>query len=388
MRRVLVAVKTTEGGRWIIPQIRALRNRGVEVIVLLPHGDGRLSREVLQIVAEDSGVRLVRSSFDFNFRPHPLLPWQLYLLRRQVKQLRPDACLYHLYATALAIRIVTRGMKLRRVHMVAGPLYLESATIRRVERFFARLDDHIICGSNYTYIRYRQLGVPARMLTVIPYGVSVQRFTPATDEDRTSARRDLGIEPGTFVAVMISYVYAPKQLTFSGQGIKGHDVLLRAWERFHEAEPDTALVLVGHGFDAQGEAHRQALLRSMGRSLDNAGIRWLESVDDVRWAYRAADVSVSPSRSDNHGAALEASAMGVPCIVSDAGALPEAIPPNAGWIHRAGSAEQLERNLHQALDAKRCGQLEAQRRRARRWIEEQFDSARLTEKVVDTVVSS
>ena len=138
-------------------------------------------------------------------------------------------------------------------------------------------------------------------------------------------------------------------------------------------------------FDRRGDQYRERLLAGLGTQLAAYGITWLDSVEDVRSVYQAADVSVSPSRSENHGAALEASAMGVPCLVSDAGGLPEAIPPGHGWMHRAGSVDDLARALHDSARAFRKGHLVEEGRRARSFVEHNFDSSVLTRQVIDAL---
>jgi glycosyltransferase involved in cell wall biosynthesis len=385
MSRVMVAVKTTEGGRWILPQIDSLRRRGAEVVVLLPEGEGRLATEVTALVGRDTGVHLVRSPFDFGLRVRFGVLAELLALRRLVAAAEVDCVLYHLYATALAIRLTTCGLRLRRVHMIAGPLFLESPVIALVERLLWRLDSHIICGSRYIFQRYRALGVPSHRMSVVPYGVDTTLFEPSSAEQRAAARRKLDLPADGLVAVMVSYVYAPKRLAHRGQAIKGHEVLLQAWQDFHRQHPEATLLLVGSGFDAAGEQHRQDLMRRFGYEAGKDGVIWLDSVHDVRVAYRCADVSISPSLSDNHGAVLEASAMGLPCIVSDAGALAEAVENGVGWVHRAGSPEDLQRCLEECARARALAGLRDRGDASRRFILAHFDQQSSTEKVADQV---
>lgn len=387
MTRIMIAVKTTEGGRWILPHLRALRARGIEVVVLLPKGEGRLASEVSAITTSDTGVELLRSPFAFRFSPRRGLLTELAALRQLIKAAGVEGVLYHLYATALAIRLSTLGLRLRRIHMVAGPLYLESSVIAAAERLLCRLDSHIICGSRYTFDLYRRLGMKSSRMSVVPYGVDTDRFRPGSPDDRAAARRHLGLPPEGLVAVMVSYVYAPKKLAHRGQAIKGHEVLLQAWDQFHRRHPASMLLLVGSGFDEVGEGHRQLLMRRHHYQAGRNGLLWLDSVHDVRSAYNSADVSISPSLSDNHGAALEASAMGLPCIVSDAGALPEAVAPGTGWIHRAGSPEDLLRCLEEAFNADATGGLRSRGDASRRHILEHFDDRETTQLVVDRVCS-
>lgn len=391
MNHLVIAVKTTQGGRWILPQIKEARARDLRVTVITPPGEGRLVDAVRNLAEQDRGVQHQPAPFDFTYRP----PWRavvgLWRLRRLLVALRPDAVLYHLYATALAVRLATLGLRVRKVHMVAGPLYLDSALLRSVERLLARRDDLVICGSQYTRTRYARLGLPPARLVTIPYGVDTEHYRPPREPGRSQAREALGLRPDYFVVAMVAYVYAPKSLVHRGEGIKGHRILLEAWMEFHRRHPDAELLLVGGGFDARGETYRRQLVGRYGGSAEGLlaqGVHWLNSVDDVRQAYLAADVSVSPSLSDNHGAVLEASAMAVPSIVSDAGALPEGVRSGAGWVFRRGRPQELLRCLEDAYSEGRAGTLPARGLRARSFMVAAFDAAELTRSVLDVVCGS
>jgi glycosyltransferase involved in cell wall biosynthesis len=378
--RMAISVKTAEGGRWIVPQILEARRRGIEVVAVIPAGRGRLATSLEELAENDAGFSVIRSAFDFSFRPSIGCLRGLLRLRKQIRSLDVDVILYHLYATALAIRIATLFLPIRRVHMVAGPLYLESRLIRVVETFLARLDTVIVCGSEYTRARYLDIHVSASRLRMVPYGVDLDRFRPPEDKPRSA--------PDGLRVIMVAYVYAPKSLAFAGRGIKGHADLLDAWRPFHDKHPHSTLTLVGSGFDEAGEAYRNRLLTALPAAPESLGLTWLTSVDDVRSLYEKADVSISPSLSENHGAALEASAMGLPCIVSDAGALPEAVDDASGWVHRAGDPASIETALELALAAKKAQRLVHMGGAARRLMEQEFDQARSATEVIDIVQSS
>ncbi len=217
LSRIACVLKTNEGGLWAVPQLAELRRRGHEVLVVIPSGPGRLRRTL-----EQENFQVIDSPFDFQFRPSWRLLRGLWRLRRVLVSLDVDVAFYHLYASALAVRLSTPLLGVRRVHMVAGPLYLDSTPIRGVERILCRLDDVLIAGSEHTAGRYAALGMPRRRLHAIPYGVDVDEFTPVADRRREL----LGISSDTFVAIMVAYVYAPKSAVHRGVGIKGHEVLL------------------------------------------------------------------------------------------------------------------------------------------------------------------
>lgn len=372
---VVVLIKTNDGGTWIMPQVAALASRGHRVVVVLPAGDGRLRR-----LLDEHGVECVDSAFSFRFRPSLSTVTGLVRLRRQLRALAPSVLVYHLIASALAGRLATLGTRLPRVHMVPGPLYLESAPIRWAERLLCRLDAVVIGGSAYTADRYRELGLSAERLIAIPYGVDVTKVSPDAVHEAAGP-----VDPDTFQVVMVAFVYAPKRAVHAGVGIKGHDILLDAWARFEQGRDDVRLVMVGGGFDDPGAAYRDVLVdRSQERGL--RCVEWVGTVTDARPHYKGADLSVSPSLSENHGAALEASAMAVPSIVSDAGALPETvIQGTSGWVVPRGDSDALFSALGLAYQVWKDGGLGDMGEAARRHVVSGFEQSRCAAEVADVV---
>ncbi|MEV4825325.1 glycosyltransferase [Micromonospora sp. NPDC049274] len=377
--RIAVLVKTNAGGTWLLPQVDELRHRGHEVTVVLPAGAGRLTDEL-----ERRGVEVLPSPYDFT------LGWSapvgLLRLRSLLRRLRSDVVQYHLIASAYAVRLATLGLPVRRVHMVAGPAYLESSLIRSVERMLWRLDDVVVCGCRYASTRYGELGCPPQRRPVAVYGVDTDAFSPdATGPDqRAKLRAELGIDQSAFLAVLVSYVYPPKRLVHSGRGVKGHDVLLTAWRTFRRRHPDAHLLLVGGGWTAAGESYRRQLAQRFGVT-DDPAVTWVESVPDVRPCYAAADVSVSPSLCDGPGAAVEAGSMGVPSIVSGAGGLPEAVTDRSGWVVPPADPAALVDALDAAYRAWAGGTLRLRGRLARRHVLASFDDLRAAAEVADIV---
>jgi glycosyltransferase involved in cell wall biosynthesis len=376
---VALVLKTAEGGLWTLPHIEELYRRGHRVSVLLPAGEGQLRTALAR-----RRVPVLDAAFGFRFRPDWATLRGLWRLRRQLSALRPDVVHYHLYASVLAARLSTVALPVSRVHMVAGPLYLDSAPIRLAERLLHRLDHVLIAGSEHTAGRYRALGRPAARTPAIPYGVDTTAFTPPTPAQRHAARTALGLPAESFVAVMVAYVYAPKRAVHRGVGIKGHDTLLAAWRQFRTGAPGARLLLVGAGFDAAGEEYRQLLLRRPAVAAD-PGVCWLPTVPDVRLYYAAADVSVSPSLSDNHGAAAQAAALGVPCIVSDAGALPETVCPDSGWVVPRGDPAALAAALAAAYAEHAQGRLARRGAVGRDRMVRAFDSRLAAARVAETI---
>ncbi|WP_225855135.1 glycosyltransferase family 4 protein [Micromonospora noduli] len=372
-------VKTNAGGMWLLPQVEELRHRGHEVAVVLPPGSGRLSDEL-----ERRGIEVLASPYDFTMDRY--VPIGLLRLRALLRRLRPDVVQYHLIASAYAVRLATLGLPVRRVHMVAGPAYLESRLVRSVERMMWRLDDVVICSCRYASVRYGELGCPPQRRPVAVYGVDTDAFSPdATGPDqRAKLRAELGIDQAAFLAVMVSHVYPPMRLVRSGRGVKGHEVLLAAWRTFRRRHPEAHLLLVGGGWTAAGEDYRRQLSDQFDVTGD-PGVTWVESVPDVRPCYAAADVSVSPSLCDGPGSAVEAGSMGVPSIVSAAGGLPEAVTERSGWVVPPADPTALLGALDAAYQGWVAGTLALRGRLARRHVQASFDDLRAAAEVADIV---
>lgn len=386
--RIAVMLRTGVGGQFMLPQIDEFRRRGHEVVAILPPGRGKL-RDAFT----SRGVEVHDSPFDFRFRPTLSTLRGLWALRRLIRSLRPDVLNYHLYATALAARLAAARLPVRRVHMVAGPLYLESPVIRSVERLLWRLDHVTICCTRHISELYRALGCPAQRRPVAQYGVDLSYFDPligqgggrgatSREDSRAKARAEIGVDDDTFVVIMVAATYSPKRLVFPGQNFKGHDLLLAAWESFHAAHPRSRLLMIGEGFTEAGAAHRAELMRR----YDHPSISWLGWVPDLRPYFLAADVNVTPSLSEgSNGVVREASAMGVPSIVSDAGGLPEAVNETFGWIVPRGEVAPLRSALHKAHGEFEDGSLAIRAERARQHAVAAFDRLPAAATVADIV---
>jgi glycosyltransferase involved in cell wall biosynthesis len=144
------------------------------------------------------------------------------------------------------------------------------------------------------------LGAGTRPIEIAPNAVDTRVFgadVARTREGREAVRAELGIETGGCVVLCVARL-APE---------KNVELLLDA---FRLLEGDAELVVVGDGPErAQLEAAAPAGTRFTG---------WLEREELVRW-YAAADVLVSPSRSEQWGFAIsEAAAAGLPIVTTTA----------------------------------------------------------------------
>jgi glycosyltransferase involved in cell wall biosynthesis/acetyltransferase-like isoleucine patch superfamily enzyme len=378
--KIATLVKTGDGPLWIIPHVLAARAAGDQVVVLLPaphHRDSRVARELLA-----QGVEVLESPAPCRGAGPVAQLAGILRLRAMLRELGVDVVHYHLYASALAARLAALGTPITRVHMVAGPLYLDNGLIRRAERVLCRLDHLLIASSGDIGTRYAALGVPEHRLRTLSYGVDLDRFTPVDDDARHEARTALGLTADEFVAVCVAYFYPPKRLVRPGQGVKGHEVLLTAWARFVERGGQGTLILLGGGYGEAGEHYRERL-RTWSATLPGADqVRWVDSVTDVRPYYAATDINVVSSWSESYGAGGEASACGVPSVSTAAGGLPELVDEETGWLVGLGDADAMATALREAAAARRTPAAARRREAARRRAEALLDRRALSHEVV------
>lgn len=158
--------------------------------------------------------------------------------------------------------------------------------------------DAFVCISRAIHDELRGIGVPESRLWDIANGVDMQRFQPATAEQRAALRQQLGLPGGPLVL-------------FTGRLVheKGIDVLLRAWPAVLRHVPDAHVALVGAG---EQRPQLEALARAQGIASQ---VVFAGGSDDVAPFLRAADAFVLPSYAEGLPVALlEAMACGLPCV--------------------------------------------------------------------------
>jgi len=182
----------------------------------------------------------------------------------------------------------------RHLHMT-----LERLAARHSDVIFFQNDEDLLTA------RRERLGRPAQW-RYLGNGIDLQRFNPrAIDTRRVGAlRQELGLPVGTTTVGFVGRLVREK-------GILD---LLRAMRTVSEEFPDARLLVVGQAEPAKADAvvpHRlPALLR--------AGVIFAGEREEMPELYALMTVLALPSyREGFPRAPMEASAMGIPCVVSD-----------------------------------------------------------------------
>lgn len=174
------------------------------------------------------------------------------------------------------------------------------------------LAEHVFVASELAARTYREAGIPAARLSVIPLGVELVRFRDS------KPRRTPGLK-----------------ILFAGKlsETKGFDLLLQAFERVRRASPEATLRVAGQG----------RWPGPLGAAIECGRV----AHDELPEVYSAADVLVLPSRLDGFGMVVsEALACGTPVLVSDRVGAKDLVQEGVnGWIVPAEDAGKLAERL-------------------------------------------
>jgi glycosyltransferase involved in cell wall biosynthesis len=184
-----------------------------------------------------------------------------------------------------------------------------------VRNLWLRDGDAFVAMSREIAAELRSAGVPAGRIALIPHGVDLARFRPATPYEKQELRAGLGL-PGSDLVV----TYTGRLLR--GKGLEG---LLDAFAAALAQEPSLRLLLVGSG-RSQSLSVEEALRARAEQPPLSGRVVFAGHVDDVAAHLRASDVFVFPSLFEALGISLvEAAACGLACIGSRTGGIVDVI---------------------------------------------------------------
>jgi glycosyltransferase involved in cell wall biosynthesis len=252
------------------------------------------------------------------------------------------------------------------VALVHHPLALETglsaddaAALRASERAALAAARHVVATSPVT----------ARLLTA-DYGVPAERLSvvePGTDRFARSPRAGDGV-----VALLAVGAIVPR---------KGYDLLVAALAQIKQLP--WRLVIAGDGGRSPQTAQQlEADIARLGL-VDRVSMRGAVSAHELASLYASSDLFVLPSRFEGYGMAYaEAIAHGLPVVGTQAGAIPETVPADAGVLVPPDDVAALAGALRRLIeDPRQRAQLAAGARAATfpSWHEQAARFARVLE---------
>jgi glycosyltransferase involved in cell wall biosynthesis len=254
----------------------------------------------------------------------------LYKLWRFFRRWKPDIVHTHMAKAGALGRIAAllAGVPVR-VHSFHGNVFrgyfgtVGSWATRTVERMLGHVTTGIITvtpGQQHEIVGDLRI-VSEHRTRLIPYGCDTGGTV--SPDVRESWRRELGIEPGTFVVVSVG------RLTF----IKNHALLLDALAR---CQMPMMLVIVGDG-ELRAELETQARALGITHRVIFAG-----RIEDVTVAYQIADVVTLTSRNEGAPIAImEAMGWGLPVVATRVGGVPDLVDKSSGILVDEGDSDAL-----------------------------------------------
>jgi glycosyltransferase involved in cell wall biosynthesis len=220
------------------------------------------------------------------------------------------------------------------VALVHHPLALEtglsaaaSASLRASERAALACARHVIATSTTTArLLAADYDVPSERLSVVE---------PGTERVATRPHRVEGV-----IALLAVGAVVPR---------KGYDVLVAALARLKHLP--WRLVIAGDcGRSVDTFRRLVADIAALGLS-DRVQLAGTVTAEELASLYASADLFVLPSRFEGYGMAYaEAIAHGVPVIGTNAGAIPETVPADAGVLVPPDDVDMLAATLQRLMD--------------------------------------
>ena len=184
-------------------------------------------------------------------------------------------------------------------HLPGGPRLFPRTVVKY--GIVARRVARILCVSEALAAAARRRGVPSRRLTVIFNGIDTARFELVDAARRADAKRSLGVDPQTPLALHIGWSWEAK----------GGPLFAEALARVRAGGSNAVGISVGGGAGAREAAVRLGL---------GDALRAAEPSPDVRRFYAAADLFFATSHGEGGEppfAILEALASGVAVVAGD-----------------------------------------------------------------------
>lgn len=243
------------------------------------------------------------------------------MLIRLIRQIGPDVIHTHDVKAEFAGLVAARWTRVPLIGSFYGRLAIHSRFLKLLDtmRFPGfRLFDRVLPNSEAQRSELQRWRIPQRRVELVPSFVDTTKLRPPSRDERSAARRRLGIDDDRPVLSTVAKL-SPN---------KGHTYMIRALPAIRTVAPDVLYLIPGEG-DAEwrGEGGLRGALEREAAQLGVADhVRFLGYYDDLPGLLHATDLLCSPSlREGMQVALLEAMAVGLPIVATAIGGTPDAV---------------------------------------------------------------
>ena len=344
-----------------------LRERGVDSSVACIH-------------PREGGLQasLCEQGFDVEILPGPTWLRRVMSLRRKIKHEAPDIVHATLFNSCLLSRFACAGLKICQINSIVSTPYdarvVELMGVPRWKLEVVRKIDGLTgkkLGGTFHAVSHAvrkhaidALGIENERIFVIPRGRDARLLGERSDSRREEVRRRLGISSDTFVFLNVG-----RQDTAKAQA-----EIIRAFAIVYKECSNSVLLIAGREGNASQEIKVALEIAGI-----NGAVKLLGHRTDIADLYAASDVFLLPSVYEGMpGSVIEAMALSVPVIGSDADAIAEVLGDgDFGVIVPRNDAQSLAEEMTQLLsDPERRRELA---RRGRERYLEQYELDRVVD---------
>lgn len=262
-------------------------------------------------------------------------------LFRQLRHLIDDegVNLVHCHQTSILGSVVPPLMRRRHVALVVSRHILNSHNKRDPIHalIYRRLDYMLVLSQTMRRNLSTTMPVPEKKLRIVNLSIDMDRFNPNV-VSRSQMREEWGIPQDSFLVGLVGRI----------DPMKGQDLMIKAIAQVRKTYPDVLGVMVGNETPGLEGRYLKELQESIRQLHLEDSILVQPAKKEVPEVMAALDLFVMPSWSEAFGlVAIEAMAMGVPCILGRGGSAEEMALASGAELVRPQDAYDLARKIIQ-----------------------------------------
>lgn len=337
---VLHLIKTSDGAGWAISLMEAMKKKynDISFSVALPLGGKYTNRY----------YAICKNVYDMSYSLNAGILQKGKKLQKIIEEDKPDIIHSWFTQTTFYERLFLRKYKIPTIFEVVGPLHLENKLFKWGDVKSASTHNFWIATSKYIFEKYKKMGIPDDKLFLnYPYADVEKIIEEKKYVTVRNLRQQYNIPEHYKIIGTASYIYPPK--FYSRTGVKGHEILLKAFEKVLEKRQDIVLIIAGCTFGKS--TNYETRLKNKAKKIDPNRIIFTGKYRHIYEIIPNFAIFVYLSKSENLGGVFESLLFEIPTVSSNRGALPELVIPNeTGYLVPLENINNIAQTILNALD--------------------------------------